>query len=152
MLDQFDRYGAKLTILADVAEILKFKEYKEATGRDDFQNGFEDVAVETLAAEEVDALGETDVETTQDRFEDVTLETIAEEADEQAGATEDEIFPEAQAELEMEMTMADDAPAAAESAAPALTLPSSTALSRLARISVSAFRNALGRRSSRMVR
>jgi len=87
----------------------------EMTGRDDFQNGFEDVAVETLAAEEVDALGETDVETTQDRFEDVTPETIAEEADEQAGATEDEIFPEAQAELEMEMTMADDAPAAAES-------------------------------------
>ncbi len=36
MLDQFDRYGAKLTILADVAEILKFKEYKEQTGRDDF--------------------------------------------------------------------------------------------------------------------
>jgi len=36
MLDQFDRYGAKLTIMADVAEILKFKEYKERTGRDDF--------------------------------------------------------------------------------------------------------------------
>ncbi|MCC6748117.1 MAG: hypothetical protein IT371_10690 [Deltaproteobacteria bacterium] len=36
MLDQFDRYGAKLTILADVAEILKFKEYAERYGRDDF--------------------------------------------------------------------------------------------------------------------
>ncbi len=36
MLDQFDRYGAKLTIMADVAEILKFKEHKEQTGRDDF--------------------------------------------------------------------------------------------------------------------
>jgi hypothetical protein len=36
MLDQFDRFGAKLTILADVAEILKFKEHAEATGRDDF--------------------------------------------------------------------------------------------------------------------
>src|SRR5215475_14011800 len=36
MLDQFDRYGAKLTIMADVAEILKFKEYKERTGRDDY--------------------------------------------------------------------------------------------------------------------
>lgn len=36
MLDQFDRYGAKLTIMADVAEILKFKEYKEQFGRDDF--------------------------------------------------------------------------------------------------------------------
>jgi hypothetical protein len=31
-----DKYGAKLTIMADVAEILKFKEYKEATGRDDY--------------------------------------------------------------------------------------------------------------------
>ena len=36
MLNQFDRYGAKLTIMADVAEILKFKEHKEQTGRDDF--------------------------------------------------------------------------------------------------------------------
>jgi hypothetical protein len=36
MLDQFDRYGAKLTILADVAEILKFKEYKEESGHDKF--------------------------------------------------------------------------------------------------------------------
>jgi len=36
MLDQFDRYGAKLTIMADVAEILKFREYKEETGRDDY--------------------------------------------------------------------------------------------------------------------
>src|SRR4030095_11048507 len=36
MLDQFDRYGAKLTIMADVAEILKFKEYKEQFGRDDY--------------------------------------------------------------------------------------------------------------------
>jgi len=36
MLDQFDRYGAKLTIMADVAEILKFREYHEQTGRDDF--------------------------------------------------------------------------------------------------------------------
>ena len=36
MLDQFERHGAKLTIMADVAEILKFKEYQEQTGRDDF--------------------------------------------------------------------------------------------------------------------
>ena len=36
MLDQFDRHGARLTILADVAEILKFKEYAETNGRDDF--------------------------------------------------------------------------------------------------------------------
>jgi hypothetical protein len=31
-----DEYGAKLTIMADIAEILKFKEYKETTGRDDY--------------------------------------------------------------------------------------------------------------------
>lgn len=36
MLRQFDQYGAKLTILADVAEILKFKEYSKANGQDDF--------------------------------------------------------------------------------------------------------------------
>jgi hypothetical protein len=36
MLDFFEQYGAKLTIMADVAEILKFKEYKEKTGRDDY--------------------------------------------------------------------------------------------------------------------
>ena len=35
MMALFDRYGAKLTIMADVAEILKFREYKEKTGRDD---------------------------------------------------------------------------------------------------------------------
>ena len=36
MMDLFERYGAKLTIMADVAEILKFKEYKELFGRDDY--------------------------------------------------------------------------------------------------------------------
>jgi hypothetical protein len=36
LLDLFDRYGAKLTIMADVAEILKFREYKEHFGRDDY--------------------------------------------------------------------------------------------------------------------
>jgi len=36
MMDLFDRYGAKLTIMADVAEILKFREYKERFGRDDY--------------------------------------------------------------------------------------------------------------------
>jgi hypothetical protein len=36
MLDLFDRYGAKLTIMADVAEILKFREYRDKFGRDDF--------------------------------------------------------------------------------------------------------------------
>jgi hypothetical protein len=32
----FAEYGAKLTIMADVAEILKFKEYSEKSGRDDY--------------------------------------------------------------------------------------------------------------------
>jgi len=36
LLDQFDRHGARLTILADVAEILKFKEYAETEGQDAF--------------------------------------------------------------------------------------------------------------------
>ena len=36
MMDLFERYGAKLTILADVAEILKFREYKERFGNDDY--------------------------------------------------------------------------------------------------------------------
>jgi hypothetical protein len=36
MMDLFERYGAKLTIMADVAEILRFKNYKEQTGRDDY--------------------------------------------------------------------------------------------------------------------
>lgn len=36
LLRLFEEYGAKLTIMADVAEILKFKEYKEEVGRDDY--------------------------------------------------------------------------------------------------------------------
>jgi hypothetical protein len=35
MLAQFERYGARLTLMADVAEILKFKEYRDQVGRDD---------------------------------------------------------------------------------------------------------------------
>ena len=34
-----NEYGAKLTIMADVAEILKFKEYKDEYGRDDYCYG-----------------------------------------------------------------------------------------------------------------
>lgn len=40
-----DEYGAKLTIMADVAEILKFKEYKDRFGRDDY---YYDAIVEQL--------------------------------------------------------------------------------------------------------
>ena len=36
MLRLFDEYGAKLTIMADVAEILKFKQYAEQNGKDDY--------------------------------------------------------------------------------------------------------------------
>jgi hypothetical protein len=39
MLDQLDRFGGKLTIMADVGEILKFKEYAEKTGDDRFHWG-----------------------------------------------------------------------------------------------------------------
>ena len=35
MLDQFRRHGAKLTIMADTVEILRFHRYAEETGRDD---------------------------------------------------------------------------------------------------------------------
>ena len=36
MLDMFSRYGAKLTIFPDVAEIIKFGEYKDYYGRDEY--------------------------------------------------------------------------------------------------------------------
>jgi hypothetical protein len=36
MLRLFDEYGAKLTIMADIGEILKFKEYCAAHGKDDY--------------------------------------------------------------------------------------------------------------------
>src|SRR5579864_3962361 len=36
LLRLFDEFGAKLTIMADIAEILKFKEYAEKQGRDDY--------------------------------------------------------------------------------------------------------------------
>jgi len=36
MLDLFDRYGAKLTIMADMGEILQFRAWYERTGRDRF--------------------------------------------------------------------------------------------------------------------
>jgi len=48
MLRQFDRHGARLTILADVAEILKFREYAEQHGRDRF--GYQGVAQQLRGA------------------------------------------------------------------------------------------------------
>ncbi|HEX3857597.1 MAG TPA: hypothetical protein VHY30_09910 [Verrucomicrobiae bacterium] len=36
LLRLFDEYGAKLTIMADIAEILKFKEFAEQNGRDGY--------------------------------------------------------------------------------------------------------------------
>jgi len=38
LLRLFDEYGAKLTIMADMAEILKFKQFAEAHGRDDYHS------------------------------------------------------------------------------------------------------------------
>jgi hypothetical protein len=37
MMRQFEQFGAKLTILADIGEILRFKQYAEETGCDDFR-------------------------------------------------------------------------------------------------------------------
>ncbi len=39
MLESFEVFGAKLTIMADIGEILKFKEYREQRGRDDYHYG-----------------------------------------------------------------------------------------------------------------
>ena len=36
MLRQFDRHGARLTVMADVAEILRFRRHRDDTGRDEF--------------------------------------------------------------------------------------------------------------------
>jgi hypothetical protein len=36
LLDLLERFGAKLTIMADVAEILKFRQYRDQFGRDDY--------------------------------------------------------------------------------------------------------------------
>ncbi len=39
LLDELERYGLKLTIMADVAEILRFKEYAEQSSHDRFHYG-----------------------------------------------------------------------------------------------------------------
>jgi hypothetical protein len=39
LLDLLEEYGAKLTIMADVAEILKFQEYRDQFGQDDYHYG-----------------------------------------------------------------------------------------------------------------
>jgi hypothetical protein len=36
LLKLFEKYGAKLTIMADVAEIIKFREYRDEFGKDDY--------------------------------------------------------------------------------------------------------------------
>jgi hypothetical protein len=36
MLELFERFGARLTIMAEVAEIMRFREYQEQTGHDQF--------------------------------------------------------------------------------------------------------------------
>ena len=38
MLGLFNKYGAKLTVFADVAEIISFKSYYEKTGKDKFHS------------------------------------------------------------------------------------------------------------------
>lgn len=44
LLRLFDEYGAKLTIMADMAEILKFKEFADQNGRDDYH--YRDIAAQ----------------------------------------------------------------------------------------------------------
>jgi hypothetical protein len=48
LLRLFDAYGAKLTIMADVAEILKFKEYAGQHGKDDYH--YQDIAAQLQTA------------------------------------------------------------------------------------------------------
>jgi hypothetical protein len=48
LLRLFDAYGAKLTILADIAEILKFKEYAARQGKDDYH--YQDIAAQLQGA------------------------------------------------------------------------------------------------------
>ena len=43
LLDLLDSFGAKLTIMADTVEILRFRDHREASGRDDWSYG----AIET---------------------------------------------------------------------------------------------------------
>ena len=50
LLDVLEEAGAKLTIMADTVEILKFREHREATGRDDYGYGaIEDQLKRTVA-------------------------------------------------------------------------------------------------------
>ena len=51
MLDQLDRYGGKLTIMADIGEILRFKDYAERTGDDRFHRYFIQLAARNKAGE-----------------------------------------------------------------------------------------------------
>jgi hypothetical protein len=39
LLDILEAFGAKLTIMADTVEILKFREYRDSSGRDDWSSG-----------------------------------------------------------------------------------------------------------------
>lgn len=48
MLRLLDRYGAKLTIFAEAGEIMRFRDYRDATGRDDYH--FEGVAAQLRGA------------------------------------------------------------------------------------------------------
>ena len=48
LLRLFDAYGAKLTIMADIAEILKFKEYADQHGKDDYH--YRDIAAQLQTA------------------------------------------------------------------------------------------------------
>jgi hypothetical protein len=48
LLRLFDQFGAKLSIMADIAEILKFKEYADQHGKDDYH--YQDIAAQLQTA------------------------------------------------------------------------------------------------------
>jgi hypothetical protein len=48
LLRLFDAHGAKLTIMADIAEVLKFKEYADQHGKDDYH--YQDIAAQLQTA------------------------------------------------------------------------------------------------------
>jgi len=50
LLDALEEFGAKLTVMADTVEILKFREHRDASGRDDFAyQAIEDQLKEAIA-------------------------------------------------------------------------------------------------------
>jgi hypothetical protein len=83
---------------------------------EDFGNGFEDVAPETLASEESELQGEIGIDPASDRFEDASAATLAaEDVENETTATGDEIFLEAEGHSELSLDISFTPPTAAQS-------------------------------------